>query len=127
MSGPLAEKRPRTAKYQGGCDIECRLYDMRHTFATRFALAGGSLPVLAKILGHADHSLLMRYVHPAQADMDRAMEWYSSMQTPGPELEKMLLEYHDGKIQDQGWPRPTFEPTTPPKPGPNLAQLSLRR
>jgi hypothetical protein len=57
---------------------------MRHTFA----LAGGSLPVLAKILGL---SLLMRYVYPSQADMDRAMEWYSKMQASGSELEKMPM------------------------------------
>ncbi len=116
-------KKNHNGEYEGGCRIECRLYDMRHTFATRFALAGGSLPVLAKILGHADLSLLMRYVHPAQADMDRAMEWYSSMQTPGPELEKMLLEYQDGKNQSEGWPRPTFGPTTPEK----LAQIGPTR
>src|SRR5579859_5942049 len=85
-------KSNKEGKSQGGCGIECRLYDMRHTFATRFALAGGSLPVLAKILGHADLSLLMRYVHPGQADMDRAMEWYSNTQTSGSDLEKMLLE-----------------------------------
>jgi integrase len=53
--------------FEGGCRIQCRLYDMRHTFANRFALAGGSLPLLAKILGHADLSLLMRYVHPSRA------------------------------------------------------------
>jgi hypothetical protein len=52
-------------------EIQCRIYDFRHTFATRFALAGGSLPTLSKLLGHADLSLLMRYVHPSQADMDR--------------------------------------------------------
>src|SRR5688572_10652006 len=96
---------------------------MRHTFATRFALSGGSLPVLAKILGHADLSLLMRYVHPAQADMDRAMEWYSSMRTPGPELEKMLLEYEDGKNNADGWPRPTSGPKTSEK----LAQIGPTR
>jgi integrase len=112
-------RKTKDGKCEGGCGIECRLYDMRHTFATRFALAGGSLPVLAKILGHADLSLLMRYVHPSQADMDRAMEWYSSMQTQGPELEKMLLEYYDGTNRIEGWPRPTSGPTTPPK----LAQI----
>jgi integrase len=116
-------KKNKKGEYEGGCGIECRLYDMRHTFATRFALTGGSLPVLAKILGHADLSLLMRYVHPLQADMDRAMEWYSSMQTPAPELEKMLVECKDGKDQSQGWPRPTFGPTTPQK----LAQIGPTR
>ena len=44
----------------------------------------------------------MRYVHPSQADMDRAMEWYSNMQTPGPGLEKMLLEYKDGHERAEG-------------------------
>lgn len=29
------------------------------------------------------------------------MEWYSSMQTPGLELEKMLLEYQDEKNQSE--------------------------
>jgi integrase len=116
-------KKTTGGKYEGGCGIGCRLYDMRHTFATRFALAGGSLPVLAKILGHADLSLLMRYVHPAQADMDRAMEWYSSMQTPALELEKMLLEYDDGKNQTESWPRPTSGPTSPQK----LAQIGPPR
>jgi integrase len=113
----------KDGKYEGGCGIECRLYDMRHTFATRFALAGGSLPVLAKILGHADLSLLMRYVHPSQADMDRAMEWYSSRQEQGQELEKMLLENSDGTNPAGSWPRPTSGPTTPPK----LAQIGPTR
>ena len=70
-------RRTREGKYEGGSGVQCRLYDFRHTFATRFAVAGGSLPILAKILGHADLSLLMRYVHPSQADMDRAMEWFN--------------------------------------------------
>ncbi|MEX2261064.1 MAG: tyrosine-type recombinase/integrase [Bryobacteraceae bacterium] len=123
-------KKTRDGKYEGGCGIECRLYDMRHTFATRFALAGGSLPVLARILGHADLSLLMRYVHPSQADMDRAMEWYSNMQTRGTELEKMLLEYHDGTNQAETWPRPTSGPSAPPKLaqiGPTRPKLANRR
>jgi hypothetical protein len=110
--------------------IECRLYDMRHTFATRFALAGGSLPVLAKILGHADLSLLMRYVHPGQADMDRAMEWYSNTQTSGPELEKMLLESGAGSYETEGWPRPPFGPPTARKVaqiGPSTPNLHKRK
>jgi hypothetical protein len=50
----------------------------------------------------------MRYVHPSQADMDRAMEWYSNMQTPGPGLEKMLLEYKDGHERAEGVARASF-------------------
>jgi integrase len=117
-------KRNKDETYQFGCGIQCRLYDMRHTFATRFALAGGSLPVLAKILGHADLSLLMRYVHPGQADMDRAMEWYSDTQTSGQESE--ATNYETGR-----WPRPPFGPPKPRKvaqvgpPTPNLRQRKI--
>ena len=62
-------KKNKEGKYEGGYGVECRLYDMRHTFATRFALAGESLPALAKILRHADLSSLMRYVEPAQEEV----------------------------------------------------------
>lgn len=115
---------------QNGCGIDCRLYDMRHTFATRFALAGGSLPVLARILGHADLSLLARYVHPCQADMDRAMEWYSTIQTPGRELEKMLLDYREGTGSPETWPGPNLGPITSTKPaqfGPSTPNSLHRR
>jgi integrase len=108
-------RKNKEGTYQGGCGIECRLYDMRHTFATRFALAGGSLPVLAKILGHADLSLLMRYVHPSQSDMDRAMEWYNGANPVMPELEGMLLESQSDHLQRQGVDRPPFGPPSSQK------------
>lgn len=58
------------------CGVDCRLYDMRHTFATRFAQTGAPLSNLVRILGHADYSQLMRYVHPSQDDMNRAMAFF---------------------------------------------------
>lgn len=90
-----------------GCGIKCRLYDFRHTFATRFALAGGSLPLLVKILGHADLSLLMRYVHPSQEDMNRAMDWY---QTTG-----MTAKAVEGIWVPEKLDGVTFGPTTTEK------------
>lgn len=41
-----------------------RIYDFRHTFATRFVEAGGDLVTLAQILGHADLRMVMIYSHP---------------------------------------------------------------
>lgn len=58
------------------------------------------------------------------------MEWYSSKQASGPELEQMLLEYEDGKGATTGWPRPTLGPTTPknwPKLAPTRPKLPNRR
>jgi integrase len=51
-----------------------RLYDLRHTFATRQAEKGTPLPVLAALLGHSDIRMTMRYVHPQQAAMRAAIE-----------------------------------------------------
>jgi hypothetical protein len=51
------------------------------------------------------------------------MEWYSRVQTPGPELEKMLLEYEDGKDQSEGCPGHLLCHLSLKK-WPKLAQLS---
>jgi integrase len=42
-----------------------RLYDLRHTFATRAAEAGVDLVILAAVLGHGRAQMVMRYAHPA--------------------------------------------------------------
>jgi len=41
-----------------------RLYDFRHTFGSRTAMAGVDLPTLKELMGHSDISTTMRYVHP---------------------------------------------------------------
>jgi integrase len=43
-----------------------RLYDLRHTFATRAAEAGVDLVTLAAMLGHSRVQMVMRYAHPTQ-------------------------------------------------------------
>jgi integrase len=43
-----------------------RLYDLRHTYASRAVMAGVDLPTLAALLGHTSVQMTMRYVHPAE-------------------------------------------------------------
>lgn len=43
-----------------------RLYDLRHTYASRAVMAGVDLPTLAALLGHTTIQMTMRYVHPAE-------------------------------------------------------------
>jgi integrase len=44
-----------------------RLYDLRHTWATRAAEAGVDVGTLASLLGHSKLVMVMRYVHPGEA------------------------------------------------------------
>jgi integrase len=49
-----------------GIKAHFRLYDLRHTFATRASASGVDLPTLASMLGHTKIQMTMRYVHPAE-------------------------------------------------------------
>ena len=68
-----------------------RLYDLRHTFASRAAMSGVDLVTLAALLGHSRIQMIMRYAHPTeehQVKAIRKMEEYSAA--------KMMEEYATG-------------------------------
>jgi hypothetical protein len=50
-----------------------RLYDLRHTWATRAAEAGIDLVTLAAMMGHSRIQMVMRYAHPTQGHQSSAM------------------------------------------------------
>jgi integrase len=57
--------------------LKFRLYDARHTFASRAVADGIDLLVLASILGHSNLRMVMRYAHPTEgfkADAIKRME-----------------------------------------------------
>jgi integrase len=60
-----------------------RLYDLRHTFATRAVEAGTDLPTLSSLLGHASILMTMRYVHPAAEQKKTAMEKFEKFSAEG--------------------------------------------
>jgi integrase len=43
-----------------------RLYDLRHTFATRQVQSGTDLVTLAALLGHSKLDMVLRYAHPSE-------------------------------------------------------------
>jgi site-specific recombinase XerD len=66
---------PALMKAAGCRSIRRAWHALRHTFASHYMMAGGSLLALSKILGHADVKITMVYAHLAPdyigAEMDR--------------------------------------------------------
>jgi len=60
-----AMKRSKIARF--------RLYDLRHTWATRAAMSGVDLVTLAAMLGHSRIQMVLRYAHPTQQHQVEAM------------------------------------------------------
>jgi integrase len=60
-----AVKRSKVARF--------RLYDLRHTFATRAVEAGVDLITLAALLGHSRIVMVQRYAHPGEEHKAEAM------------------------------------------------------
>ncbi|MBA3323118.1 MAG: tyrosine-type recombinase/integrase [Pyrinomonadaceae bacterium] len=51
-----------------------RLYDLRHTWATRAAMAGVDLVTLAAMIGHSRIQMVLRYAHPSEEHQFQAMK-----------------------------------------------------
>jgi Phage integrase family len=73
----------RAAAKRANIKVRFRLYDLRHTFATRAAAAEISLPRRAAILGHASIQMTVRYVHPAAEEKRKGMEKFERFRTQG--------------------------------------------
>jgi integrase len=58
-----------------------RLYDLRHTWATRAAMAGVDLVTLAALLGHSRIQMVLRYAHPTEEHQFAAMRKVEAFRT----------------------------------------------
>ena len=53
---------------------DVQLHDLRHTFASQAAMQGIPLPVVARLLGHAQVEMTLRYAHVSDRDVEAAAE-----------------------------------------------------
>lgn len=50
---------------------DCRIHDLRHSFASMAAASGASLPMIGKLLGHSNVATTQRYAHLADDPIDQ--------------------------------------------------------
>jgi integrase len=67
--------------------LDFRLYDFRHTFGTRMAMAGVDLMTLRELMGHSSITITQRYCHPTPEHKREAME--------------KLADYNEGQVREQ--------------------------
>jgi integrase len=60
-----------------------RLYDLRHTWASRAAMSGMDLVSLAALLGHSKIVLVQRYAHPTEQHQAEAMRRLEAFNAEG--------------------------------------------
>ena len=77
------KKAHRGAVTRAGIKGHVRLYDLRHTFATRAVASGADLPTLSALLGHASILMTMRYVHPAAEQKRMAIKKLEEFRAQG--------------------------------------------
>ena len=53
---------------------DVRLHDLRHTFASHAVLSGVPLPVVSRLLGHAQMRMTLRYAHVSDREIEAAAE-----------------------------------------------------
>ncbi len=51
-----------------------RIYDLRHTFGSRSAMAGVDLATLKELMGHSEISTTLRYIHPTPQHKQEALK-----------------------------------------------------
>lgn len=74
-------RRPRSkdlsawAKIRQAAGIaDCRIHDLRHTYASHALMAGVPMPVVSRLLGHADIRMTMRYAHVGDRETQAAAD-----------------------------------------------------
>lgn len=74
-AGPIVKvNAAHTAAVKRAKVAAFRLYDLRHTWATRSVMAGVDLVTLAAMLGHSRIQMVLRYAHPTEEHQFAAME-----------------------------------------------------
>ncbi len=71
-----------------------RVYDLRHRFGSRSAIAGLDLATLKELMGHPNISMTMRYVHPTPEHKQQSVQKLERFNT------EQVLAMHESRGGD---------------------------
>ena len=75
ISRPLSDQLPLWYSIRKDADLEdVRLHDLRHTYASHAVMQGTPLPVVARLLGHSQTTMTLRYAHTGDRETEAAAE-----------------------------------------------------
>ncbi len=74
-SKPICDELPLwyRVREEAGLD-DVRLHDLRHTYASQAIMQGTPLPVVARLLGHSQSTMTLRYAHTGDRETETAAE-----------------------------------------------------
>jgi site-specific recombinase XerD len=89
VPGTAAERKRDSQRWFEGAVKQAGIidfcwHDLRHTFASRLAMAGVPLRTIAELLGHKTLAMTMRYAHLAPAHLRDAVECLTQPDPAGP-------------------------------------------
>jgi integrase len=80
-AGLYDEEPPLRAGGKPVRNVNCRLHDLRHTYASLLVSAGLSLPIIGALLGHTQASTTHRYAHLMDDPLRQATNKVSAVVT----------------------------------------------
>lgn len=63
----------RSSHHEAGIE-DVRLHELTHAPASHAVMNGVAVPVVSRLLGHADVGMTLRYAHLGDRDIERAAE-----------------------------------------------------